>query len=158
MSWDHPAPFTRAVVPAAADIDGLRHTNNAVYVQWCEQAAWAHSESLGLALADYVRLDRAMAIRHAGYDYLLPSFEGEPLTLGTWLEAGDGRVTLVRRFQIRRDRDGATVLRGRWDLVCIDLAGGRPRRMPEAFLRAYGAAVSAPPTCSSARSTPDAPG
>lgn len=98
---------------------------------------------IGLALADYQRLDRAMAIRQAVYDYLLPSFEGEALTLGTWLEAGDGRVTLVRRFQLRRDRDGATLLRGRWELVCIDVSGGRPRRMPEAFLQAYGSADAA---------------
>ena len=60
--WDRPSPFTLALTPAAEHIDGLGHTNNAVYVQWCEQAGWAHSEALGLSLADYRRLDRAMAI------------------------------------------------------------------------------------------------
>jgi acyl-CoA thioester hydrolase len=44
---------------------------------------------------------------------------------------------LVRRFQLGRERDGATVLRDRWDLVCIELASGRPRRMPQEFLDAY---------------------
>lgn len=141
MSWDHPSPFTLALAPAAADIDGLGHTNNAVYVRWCEQVAWAHSEALGLALADYRRLDRAMAIRRATYDYLLPSAEGEALTLGTWLVASDGRVNMTRAFQIRRDRDGAALLRGRWELVCIDLASGRPRRMPPEFVAVYDAAV-----------------
>jgi acyl-CoA thioester hydrolase len=29
------------------------------------------------------------------------------------------------------------VLRGRWDLVCIELSSGRPRRMPREFLDAY---------------------
>jgi len=46
-----------------------------------------------------------------------------------------------RRFQLMRERDGATVLRGRWDLVCIELSTGRPRRMPQEFLEAYMAAV-----------------
>lgn len=145
MSWDHPQPFTRPLVPRAEHIDGLAHTNNAVYVQWCEQVAWAHSEALGLSLADYRRLDRAMAIREAHYDYRLATVEGQALTLGTWLLAGDGRVTMTRLFQLRRDSDGATVMRGRWALACIELSSGRPRRLPEAFVQAYGAASPIPP-------------
>jgi acyl-CoA thioester hydrolase len=141
LNWDYPNPFTLPRVPLAADIDGLNHTNNAVYVRWCEQVGWAHSEALGLGLADYRRLDRAMAIRRGEYDYLLPTFEGEELTLATWLVAGDGKLAMERRFQLIRNSDGATVLRGRWDLVCIELASGRPRRMPQEFLDAYMPAV-----------------
>jgi acyl-CoA thioester hydrolase len=145
MPWDHPQPFTMAVQPQAEDIDGLNHTNNAVYVRWCEAVAWAHSESLGLALADYRRLDRAMAIRRGEYDYLLPAALGEPLTLATWLLSSDGKLTMERGFQLVRDRDQATVLRGRWQLVCIELGSGRPRRMPPEFCRAYLAAVVGAP-------------
>lgn len=137
MTWDHPNPFTLRVSPQAADIDGLNHTNNAVYVQWCEKVAWAHSESLGLALADYHRLDRAMAIHRGEYDYLLPSGLGDAMTLGTWLFRGDAKVTMERRFQLVRDSDGATLMRGRWQLVCIELGSGKPRRMPPAFCEAY---------------------
>jgi acyl-CoA thioester hydrolase len=163
MSWDHPNPFSLRVSPQAADIDGLNHTNNAVYVQWCEKVAWAHSESLGLSLGDYHRLDRAMAIRRGEYDYLLPSFAEEALTLGTWLfmgppgrreastsprggeaarerpvaASGDGKLTMERRFQLVRDSDGATLMRGRWQLVCIELGSGKPRRMPAEFTAAY---------------------
>jgi acyl-CoA thioester hydrolase len=110
-------------------------------VKWCEQAAWAHSELLGLALEDYHRLDRAMAIRRSEYDYLLPTFAGEALTIGTWLVATDGKARMQRRFQIVRALDGATVLRGAWDLVCIQLSSGRPARMPEEFRAAYLPAV-----------------
>lgn len=143
MAWDLPQPFTLPVRPLAEHIDGLQHTNNAVYVQWCEQVAWAHSEALGLSLADYQRLDRAMAIRQGVYDYLLPTLLGQGLTLATWLTASDGKLTMERRFQLRRDSDGATVLRGRWELVCIELSTGRPRRMPEAFCNIYLAAMVA---------------
>lgn len=142
MDWDYPLPFTLAVQPQAADIDGLNHTNNAVYVRWCEQIGWAHSESLGLALADYERLDRAMAIRRGEYDYVLPTFEGEALTLATWLTASDGKLTMERRFQLVRERDGVTVLRGRWELVCIEMGSGKPKRMPVEFIDVYGAAVA----------------
>lgn len=140
-SWDHPSPFRLSLTPESVDIDGLGHTNNAIYVQWCEQVAWAHSEALGLSLADYRRLDRAMAIREGHYDYLLPSFEGEALVLGTWLTASDGKLTMERRFQLKRASDGVTLVRGRWLLVCIEISSGKARRMPAEFLQAYESAV-----------------
>jgi len=141
LTFDLPHPFTLAVRPQAGDIDGLNHTNNAVYVRWCEQAGWGHSDSLGLTLADYGRLDRAMAIRRGEYDYLLPTVLGEALTLATWLCATDGKLTMERRFQLVRDSDGATVLRGRWDLVCIEVSSGRARRMPAEFIDIYVSAI-----------------
>ncbi|MDZ7589951.1 MAG: thioesterase family protein [Rubrivivax sp.] len=144
MNWDHPRPHTLPVMPQPGDIDGLNHTNNAVYVQWCEVVAWAHSEALGLGLADYRRLDRAMAIRRGEYDYLLPTAAGDALTLGTWLVASDGRLAMERRFQLLRNDDGATILRGRWQLVCIELSSGRPRRMPPEFCNAYLGAMVDP--------------
>jgi acyl-CoA thioester hydrolase len=137
MPWDYPNPFTLPVVPQADDIDGLNHTNNGAYVRWCETIAWAHSEKLGLHLADYQRLDRAMAISRGEYDYLLPTQLNDQLTLATWLFAGDGKLTLERRFQLIRTQDEATVLRGRWELVCIEISSGKVRRMPPEFMQAY---------------------
>jgi acyl-CoA thioester hydrolase len=147
LPWDRPQPFTRPVVARPDDIDGLNHTNNAVYVRWCEQIGWAHSETLGLALADYRRLDRAMAIRRSEYDYILPTALNDELTLATWLCASDGKLTMERRFQLIRNSDQATVLRGRWDMVCIDLSSGRARRMPPEFLDAYLPHIVPAPAC-----------
>lgn len=141
--WDYPGPHCLDVSPQPADIDGLDHTNNGVYVQWCERIGWAHSEALGLDLADYRRLDRAMAIREGHYEYLLPSFLGEALVLGTWLTAGDGRLAMERRFQLRRASDGQTLMRGRWALICIEISSGKPKRMPPEFLAAYQSVVVA---------------
>lgn len=148
-AWDYTHPFTHALAPGTADIDGLNHTNNAVYVRWCEQIGWLHSQALGLTLDHYRRLDRAMAIRRGEYDYLLPTVLGETLTLATWLVGGAGGVAMERRFQLVRDRDGATVLRARWDLVCIDISSGRVRRMPPEFLAAYVTQVAMAPVIDS---------
>ena len=137
LPWDYPQPFTVPVVPEATDIDGLRHTNNAIYVNWCEMAGWAHSEALGLSVADYQRLNRAMVIRKAEYEYLLPSLLGQQLALGTWITASDGKLTMERRFQLIRVADRAVILRGRWELVCVELDSGRPRRLPEVFAAVY---------------------
>lgn len=137
MVWDYPQPFTLPAMPQCDDIDGLNHTNNAVYVQWCEKIGWAHSEALGLNLADYKRLDRAMAIRRGEYDYVLATTLHEELTMATWIIATHSRLTMERRFQLIRNRDQATILRGRWDLVCIELGSGQARRMPTEFCDIY---------------------
>jgi acyl-CoA thioester hydrolase len=85
-----------------------------------------------------------MAIRRSAYDYLLPTGPGDALTIATWLVASDGKLSMQRQFQLVRDRDDATVLRGHWDLVCIELSSGRPRRMPDEFRVAYLAALTTP--------------
>jgi acyl-CoA thioester hydrolase len=144
MIWDYPQPYILELSPEHSDIDGLNHTNNAVYVRWCEAIAWAHSETLGLSLADYLRLDRAMAIRHAAYDYLLPTVLGEKLRLATCLVASDGKLSMQRRFQLIRDSDQSTVMRGHWDLVCIEVSSGKARRMPAEFCQAYLPAMLKP--------------
>ena len=137
--FDYPHPYTLSLGVAEGHIDGLQHANNAVYVQWCEQVAWAHSEHLGLGLAEYRALDRAMAIRQANYDYLVPALLGDRLTLATWLTASDARLNMTRQFQLLRGSE--TLMRGQWQLVCIDMNSGKPRRMPAAFLDAYQPAV-----------------
>jgi len=141
IAWDHPAPFTREYEVKTADIDGLQHTNNTVYVKWCEQAAWAHSVALGLNLDRYRQLDRAMAIRRSEYDYLQASQAGDKVIAGTWITGWDRRLTMLRRFQIVRPADGVTLLRGSMHFVCIQISTGRPRRMPAAFIEGYGPAV-----------------
>ncbi|MBA5638593.1 acyl-CoA thioesterase [Duganella sp. LX20W] len=142
LLWDRPHPFILPVSPQAADIDGLDHTNNAVYVRWCEAAGWAHSNALGLTLADYKRLDRGMAIRRSEFDYIFATNAGEQLLLGTWLLAGENPLSMKRCFQLIRQSDGNTVLRASWHLVCIELSSGRPKRVPPEFSAVYGPAFS----------------
>lgn len=139
--WDIPAPHTLDTRVEPADIDGLNHTNNAVYVNWCQRVAWAHSVALGLDLARYRELDRAMAITRSEYDYLQASREGDAVVVGTWIVGWDRKLTMERRFQVIRPADGVTLLRARMRFACIELSSGRARRMPKEFLEGYGPAV-----------------
>ena len=139
--WDHPHPFTLFTEVRSEDIDGLEHTNNAVYVKWCEQVAWAHSNALGLDLDTYRRLDRAMAITHSDYHYIQASRQGDNIAVATWIVEWDRRLTMRRHFQIIRMDDGVTLLRGGMRFACIELSTGRPRRLPEEFIAGYGPAV-----------------
>lgn len=139
--WDFTAPFTLQHRVAAADIDELEHTNNTVYVKWCEGAAWAHSASMGLDMAAYRRLDRAMAITRSEFDYLRASRLGDELSIATWITGWDRRLTMHRRFQLIRHSDQATLLRAQMTFVCIEISSGRPRRMPAEFIDGYAPAI-----------------
>ncbi|MBF8222653.1 acyl-CoA thioesterase [Halomonas sp. 328] len=141
MSWELPEPFILELEVEAAAIDEYGHVNNAEYLRWIERVSWAHSAALGLTLDDYRSLDRGMAVHRHEIDYLAPAFEGERLALATWIVDCDGRLTLTRRFQLRRPADDCTLLRARTRFACIALSSGRPRRLPAAFRERYGAAL-----------------
>ena len=46
--WDFADPYLWPVTVEAAHIDALAHTRNTHYVEWCMEAAWAHTTALGL--------------------------------------------------------------------------------------------------------------
>lgn len=141
LLWDYPDPHLWRTRVHAGDIDGLNHTNNAVYVDWCQQAAWAHSVALGLDLQRYRELDRAMVITYSEFHYLQASQQDDEVAVATWIVAWDRKLTMTRRFQVIRVADGATLLRAAMRFACVELSSGRPRRLPQAFIDGYGPAV-----------------
>ncbi|WP_158774942.1 acyl-CoA thioesterase [Cobetia sp. L2A1] len=139
--WALPRPFLLPITVAQESLDGYGHVNNVEYVRWLEQVSWAHSEALGLGLDHYREQDRAMAIHRHEIDYLASARLGETLMLATWLVDCDGRLSLTRRFQLRRCSDGVSLLAARTRFVCIELSSGRARRMPAAYRECYGEAL-----------------
>ncbi len=141
MSWQRPAPFVIDIEVLSAHIDGLGHVNNVVYVGWLEDCAWRHSQSLGLGLDEYRRLDRAMAVLRHEIDYLASARLGERLQMGAWIVDSPRGLKMTRRFQLLRPADGVTLLNAQTTFACIELSSGRPRRMPEDFVERYGRAL-----------------
>ncbi len=137
MQLELPDPFCLDVVVQPDEVDRLNHANNASYLQWCERTGWAHAEALECGFEHWQELGRAMAVHQARLEYLAPCFTGEKLLVAVWLVANDERLRATRRFQIVRPADGKTLFRAELTYACIDLAKGRPRRMPEEFKRAY---------------------
>ncbi|MDH0745568.1 acyl-CoA thioesterase [Pseudomonas sp. GD03842] len=141
MGWDLATPFVIDLQVSEDDIDGLGHANNAVYVTWLERCAWRHSQQLGLDLTEYRRLDRAMAVVRHEIDYLASAYQEDELQLATWIVDWDQKIRMTRRFQLKRPRDGVTLLRAQTTFVCIELSSGRPKRMPAEFLEGYAPAL-----------------
>jgi acyl-CoA thioester hydrolase len=135
--WELPAPHLTELEVEPQDIDAYGHVNNAVYLTWLDRVAWSHSAALGLPMAQCVERRRGMAAHRIEIEFLKAAFAGDRIRLGTWIVASDERLRVVRRFQVRRAADGATLARAQVDYVCINLDSGRAVRMPEEFARAY---------------------
>jgi len=123
-------------------IDGLGHVNNTQYIQWCEQAAWAHSASLGMNLDVYQALDRAMAVVRAEFNYSKAAYIGDELVVGTWLTSMDNKLSMERVFEVRSRATGDLLCEGLWRFVCIRLSTGKPSRMPVEFIESYAPAIA----------------
>ena len=117
------------VIVQPADIDSLRHVSNQVYLRWVLEAALAHSTALGFDEAAYVARGQAWVVRRHELDYLAPALEGERLLVETRI-ATMAAASSVRRTQVLRAADRALLCRASTDWVYIDIARGRPVRIP----------------------------
>jgi acyl-CoA thioester hydrolase len=136
-SFDLPSPHCIDVVVRAADIDSYRHVNNAVYVTWCDRAAWHHSAALGLPVERCLELNRGMAVLRTTIGYLRPALLDDVVGIATWLLPMESRLCVRRRFQILRKADGVTLARAEIDYACIVLSSGKPARWPQEFHSRY---------------------
>lgn len=130
------------------ECDPLGHVNNAVYLNYLEQAAIDHAALVGWSQANLEREVGAVFVaRRHEIDYLRPAVEGDRLEVLTWAEEM-GLATAMRRYVIRRTSEapgeagliqhpdvtqleqGDVVVRAqtRWALVRRDTV--RPVRIP----------------------------
>lgn len=144
IQWDLPDPWILDMVVPESAIDVLGHANNCEYLRWLENIAWAHSRYLGLGMEQYRAFNRAMVARETQLEYLAAAYAGEPLSVGTWIVENDERISMVRRYQIVRQTDGVTLLRGRTRWVCVALDSGKPKRLPPEYVSAYALTASEP--------------
>ncbi|MCP4754693.1 MAG: acyl-CoA thioesterase [Proteobacteria bacterium] len=134
---DFPQSFAIDLSVSEEDIDELGHMNNAVYVNWMDQAHLAHTIHLGITPSVFRQTQCGLVVRRSELDYLSAAFRNDVIRIGTCVGRCDGRLRLRRLFQMVRVDDDTTLLRGLIDYVCIDLEKGKPRRMPREFSEAF---------------------
>lgn len=137
INWQWENPYILPVTAEQEQLDGLGHVNNVSYLRWLEEAAWAHSKALGIGLAEFKRLDRAMVARRHELDYLIACELGDELLVGTWITTNDRKLSMERAYQIVRATDNKTMFTGLTRWVCVALSSGKPKRMPPEFIAAY---------------------
>jgi acyl-CoA thioester hydrolase len=121
-------------VPASA-IDDNGHVNNVVYVQWMQDVAIAHFESVGGT--PIMRAANTTWVARSHYvEYLRPAIAGDRLTIRTWVE-NFRRVISMRKYEFTR-ADGAVLARGQTEWVLVDVATGRPKSVPADIVALFG--------------------
>lgn len=129
--------YSERRIAGAGDIDRFNHVNNARYIDWANDIAWAHSNMLGLSFDDYERLGVGCVVWRHEFDYVAPVVLGDEIEVATWIAANDNRVRLIRAYEMRNVATGKVVFRGRTTFVSIDMKSGKPMRMPKEFIEAY---------------------
>lgn len=122
--------FQLDLTVAEADIDMLDHASNIAFVRWIQDVALAHSAAVGLTFQAYQRLGAVfMVVRHE-IDYLRPALRGDALQARTWISSVRA-ASCVRSTQLVRASDEQLLARALTTWGFIEMATGRPRRIPE---------------------------
>ena len=117
-------------------IDILGHVNNVVYVQWMQDVASAHIETLGLGVQEYLKLKHAMVAVEHHVQYRKAALEGEELILRTWLSDLNALYSF-RQYAFYRPQDKSLLFMGNTQWACVEIKTGRPKRMSPTFTQAY---------------------
>jgi acyl-CoA thioester hydrolase len=125
------------IIPANA-IDENGHVNNVAYVQWMQDIAVEHYESIGGSLPTQL-VGATWVVREHRIEYLLPAFAGEEIEIKTWVE-NLRRVRSLRKYEFIRIADKKALVKGETDWVFVDIQTGAPRAIPEEVFKVFSEA------------------
>ena len=114
--------------------DALEHVNNVVYVQWVQEAAAAHWQTLSAART----VEVVWVVRRHEVDYLKPAFRGDELTAYTWV--GDTQGALSVRHVHILNQHGELLLHAQTTWCALDKKKFRPMRINEELIRILASA------------------
>jgi len=117
-------------------IDVLGHVNNVVYVQWMQDVASAHIETLGVGLDQYLEMKHAMVAVEHHVQYRKAAMLDDDVILRTWLYEINALYSF-RQYAFFNAKDHSLLFTGNTKWACIEIASGRPKRMSPTFIQAY---------------------
>ena len=127
-------PIYKHDVKVTADmVDENGHVNNVVYIQWMQDSAIHHARASGCTQAS-LSLGATWVVRTHHVEYLRPAFEGDTITVLTWV-ANFQKVRSLRKYKLIRAGDKTIVAQAETDWVFVDAKTGRPRMIPDAITK-----------------------
>mgnify|MGYP003601231033 FL=1 len=124
-------------------IDVLGHVNNVVYVQWMQDVATAHIETLGVGLEQYLEMKHAMVAVEHHVQYRKAAMLNDDIILRTWLYDINALYSF-RQYAFFNGKDNSLLFTGNTKWACIEISSGRPKRMSPTFIQAYQPVDPAP--------------
>ena len=116
-----------------AEIDAQGHVNNAVYLSYFEVGRVEWLRAAGLSYRELEAQGYGIVVVEVLAHYRRAAFFDDELTLRTEL-ADLSRASM--RFEYEVSRDGELLVTGHTRHACVDLATGKPIRVPEEVLTA----------------------
>src|SRR5512144_2231334 len=102
-------------VPASA-IDEYGHVNNVIYVQWMQEAAVRHAESM----PEFRQPEgKGWYVREHRIEYLSPAYLGDEIEVRTWVREWR-RVRAHRKYEFIRKGDGRVIARGESQWIFVE--------------------------------------
>lgn len=129
------AVFSKIITIPENVIDENGHVNNVAYVQWMQDVAVEHYETIG-GTNPMQLIKATWVVREHRIEYLLPAFAGEEIEIRTWVE-NIRRVRSLRKYEFVRRSDTKVLVKGETDWVFVDVKTGAPRAIPEEVSRVF---------------------
>jgi acyl-CoA thioester hydrolase len=115
-------PFEIPISIQEADIDGMGHVNNVVYVRWVQEAAVAHWREI--APPEDQEAIGWVVVRHE-IDYQQPAFFEDRIIARTWVGTAT-RLKFERHTELLRGADRRLLARARTIWCPINPQTGKP--------------------------------
>lgn len=132
-----PAVFVLPLEVGDDDIDMLGHASNIAYLRWVQDVAVAHSAAVGLDMEGYSQLGAVFVVRRHEIDYLRPVVRGEKLELRTWIDSASAAKCKRATEIVRPGAPEVVVARAMTTWGFVELATGRPTRIPDTVRIAF---------------------
>ena len=133
--------YSKTITIPESAIDENGHVNNVAYVQWMQDIAVEHYESIGGTTPTQL-VGATWVVREHRIEYLLPAFAGEKIEIKTWVE-NIRRVRSLRKYEFIRTTDEKILVRVQTDWVFVDVQTGAPRAIPDEVFKIFSEAQDA---------------
>jgi len=122
----YPSIFTYSFIVPQSAIDEYGHVNNVIYVQWMQDAATRHPESI----LEYKQPENTgWYAREHRIEYITPAYLNDEIEVRTWISEMK-RVRVIRKYEFARKADGKVIAKGESQWVFVELTTGRPLVIP----------------------------
>jgi acyl-CoA thioester hydrolase len=117
--------FKITITVSAKDIDNLNHVNNVVYLQWVQEVASAHWDTVA---TDELKKKYSWVVLRHEIDYRNPAYLGDELLVQTWVSTCEGARS-VRHVEFFQVNSGVLVAETKTTWCLLDAQTMRPRRI-----------------------------
>ncbi len=119
--------FSITIKVTPEHLDALQHVNNVIYVQWMQDAATLHWQSLAPA---WLQEEVIWMVRRHEIDYYNQAFLDDELVVSTW--TGEyTNVTWKRYYEVIRSSDGKKIISAVSTWIPLNSKTQKPRRIDD---------------------------